>query len=183
MLKPKIKHKIAEIEESQRKNYLKSSVFFTLLFLITYIVGSFINNYYNKMVFSSRNETEYKNIIFKLETDKDSYAQGEKITIKLILINKSNKKMEIDFLTPELAYFSVYSYINLGLTKFYYKVWTTEPPFPEVPKVYKLALAPGEKLTIIKVWDQTDQKGNPVKIGKYKFVARLNTLDKVGLVK
>lgn len=183
MLKPRIKHKITEIEESKNKGPQKSLIFFILFFLIIYVVGSMVNNYFNQKLFVTNNEIKYKNVIFKLETDKDSYFQGEKVIIKLIVINNTGKQIELDFLNSELAYFTVYTYVNLGLTKFYYKVWTTEPSIPEVPKVYKLKLAPGEKLSIVKVWDQVDQKGNPVNTGKYKFMAKLNTIDRVGLVK
>lgn len=183
MLKPRIKHKVTEIEESQKRGPQKSIIFFLIFFLVTYIAGSLVNNYFNQKLFSTNDEVKYKNVIFKLETDKNSYAQGEKVIIKLVLINNTENRIELHFLTSELAYFTVYTYVNLGLTKFYYKVWTTEPSIPEIPKVYTLKLAPKEKLSIVKVWDQVDQKGNPVNIGKYKFIARLNTVDKIGLVK
>lgn len=183
MLKPRIKHKITDIQNQEEK-YKKKTFFFIILFLFIIFSGIiFLNNYINRMVFSPKLETNYKGLTFKITTDKQTYYQGENITIKLIIINNTKKKVEMDFLTSELAYFTVYSYLDLGLTRFYYKVWTTKPSTPPIPNVYTISLKPGESLTIIKIWNQVDMKGELVKTGRYKFVVELNTLDKVDLVK
>lgn len=183
MLRPRIKHKVSEIEEKSNISSKKSLVFFLLLILILFIGGSVLNNYLNKSFFNSSDEVNYKGLNFKLLTDKDSYTQGERITIKLVISNKTKNRVDIDFLTPELAYFTVYTYVNLGLTRFYYRVWTTKPDIPPPVNVYRLSLKPGESLSIVKVWDQVDMNGNPVKTGKYKFVVELNVLEKVSLNK
>ncbi len=181
MLKPRIKHKVEELQEKQNPN--KSIIFFILFIAIIYIGGSIINNYINNNLFAPRKQVDYKGIVFKLETDKDYYTIGEKVIIKLTLINESNQVVDIDFLSSDLAYFTVYSYVNLGLTKFYYKVWTTKPDIPIIPKVYRLSIKPKEKLTVVKVWDQVDKEGNPVKTGNYRFVAELNISERISLTK
>ncbi|MCS7244107.1 MAG: hypothetical protein RMJ36_05190 [Candidatus Calescibacterium sp.] len=183
MLKPKIKHKVSELEQN-RKDYSKKTLSFFLIFLILILIGgSFINNYLNKTLFEQNIETKYKGLIFRLETDKDSYSQGEKVTIKVVIHNSTKNRVDIDFLTSEMVYFTVYSYLDLGFTRYYYKVWTTKPSIPLVPRTHRLSLKPGETTSIIKVWDQVDMNGNPIRTGKYKFVAELNTIDKINLSK
>jgi len=186
MLRPKIKHKVKELEEIQEENKrrVKRTIGFSILFLIIILLGgSFINNYINTNIsFKTQSEVDYKGLNFKLDTNKSYYRPGEKIIIYLTVSNKTKNTVKIDFFNSELAFFSVYSYVDLKITKFYYRVWTTKPRFIKKEK-YTIVLKPGEKLVISKVWDQVDNNGNPVKAGVYKFVAELNIADKVILRK
>ncbi|MEN3015205.1 MAG: hypothetical protein ABDH21_04000 [bacterium] len=181
MLKPKSRraNQNQQIEEITRKRKLFSLIGFIALLVIL----TFINNWLNYINFSSVKQVQYKGLTFKLTTDKDTYYQGEKVIITLVISNNSDRVVNLDFLTAELAYFTVYSYFDLGITGMYYKVWTTKPVIPSVPKVYKLVLRPKEVVKMVKTWDQTDMNGNPVKTGRYKFVAELNTVEKIYLRK
>jgi hypothetical protein len=185
MLRPKIKHKVKEFEEIQQEktNRTKRTIGFLLLFLvIVFLGGSFLNNYIStRITFKTQSSVEYKGLTFKLDTNKTYYSPGEKIIIYFYIINNTNKKVRLDFLNSNLVYFTVYSYIDLKLTKIYYKVWTNKTNV-EGSK-YSLTLKPNEKLVISEVWDQVDMNGNPVKTGVYKFVAELNISDRVVLRK
>lgn len=183
MLKPRIKHKVSEIEEKREYKSRKNTVFLLVFISGLFLLGIFINNYINQTIFYENSRIEYKGLVFKLQTDKNNYLQGEKVIIKVIIYNPTNRVINIDFLTSEMVYYTVYSYVDLGITKFYYKVWTNKPVVPPVPKTYRLSIGPKQTINLVKVWDQVDMNGNPVKTGRYKFRVELNTPYKLSLLK
>ncbi|MGB9637807.1 MAG: hypothetical protein ACPL1F_00710, partial [bacterium] len=170
MLKPKIKHKAAEISENQKEQTKKSFKLFIFTTILLYIVLSVLNNIYNSKFFNKQDKVILDGLEISFNTDKDKYDVGEKVTIYLTIKNTTSSKKEIKFNSPNIAYITVLRPVNLGLTKYYIKVWTNKTNTKQVPNPYSITLKPFEKLVFPTVWNQVDMNGQPVKTGRYRFI-------------
>ena len=183
MLKPKIKHKAAEISEQQKEQNKKSLRNFILIIVLLYIVLSIINNIYNSKSFSKKDKVILDGLEISFYTNKDKYDIGEKVILYLVIKNITSSKKEIKFNSPDIAYITILRPINLGLTKYYITVWTNKPTTKEIPNPYSITLKPFEKLVFPTIWDQVDMNGQPVKTGRYRFIVDLNTQKEIKLQK
>jgi hypothetical protein len=183
MLKPKIKHKSAEISEQQKVESKKSLRNFILIIVLLYIVLSIVNNVYNSKSLSKKDKVILDGLEISFYTNKDKYDIGEKVILYLIIKNTTSSKKEIKFNSPYIAYITVLRPMNLGLTKYYITVWTNKPKTKEVPNPYSITLKPFEKLVFPTVWEQVDMNGQPVKTGRYRFIVELNTPKEIKLQK
>ncbi len=181
MVKPKIKHKAAEISEKQKEKEKLALKNFIVIVIILYIILSIGNNVYNSKVFAKKDKVILDGLEISFNTDKDKYDIGEKVTIYLVIKNTTSSKKEIKFNSPDIAYITVLRPINLGITKYYTTVWTNKPKSKQIPNPYSITLKPFEKLVFPTVWDQVDMNGQPVKVGRYKFIVELNTPKEVKL--
>ncbi len=181
MLKPKIKHKAAEISEKQEQlNKLSTKKLFIIILLL-YIILSIGNNIYNSKVFANKDKVILDGLEISFNTDKDKYDIGEKVTIYLVIKNTTSSKKEIKFNSPDIAYITVLRPISLGITKYYVTIWTNKPKSKQLPNPYSITLKPFEKLVFPTVWNQVDMNGQLVKVGRYKFIVELNTSKEVKL--
>lgn len=183
MLKPKIKHKAAEISEKQQlQNKITLRNLFFIIILL-YILFSILNNIYNSKFFGKKDNTILDGLEISFNTDKDKYDIGEKVTIYLIIKNTTSSKKEIKFNSPDIAYLTVLKPVNLGLTKYYVQIWTNKPNTKQVPNPYSITLKPFEKMLFPIVWNQVDMNGQPIKTGEYRFIVKINTTKEIKLQK
>jgi hypothetical protein len=183
MLKPKIKHKAAEISEQQKAKSKKSLQNFILIIILLYIVLSIVNNVYNSKALSKKDKVILDGLEISFYTNKDKYDIGEKVIVYLIIKNTTSSKKEIKFNSPDIAYITVLRPMYLVLTKYYITVWTNKPKIKEFPNPYSITLKPFEKLVFPTVWEQLDMNGQPVKTGIYRFIVELNTPKEIKLQK
>lgn len=99
--------------------------------------------------------------------NKTTYSVSETVNITIEIVNISNSTIEVGFLPPSIAMFTVYD-------EKYNMIYNSDFP-SQLPYALKRPLKPGESWGEVLVWKQRDEKGNQVPIGKYYIIAETPT--------
>lgn len=101
-------------------------------------------------------------IIIKINTDKKSYNQGEKVNITLIITNQGAKPVFFDFLSSKKYDFWVVDENNREIWR-----WSRDKFFLQV--LTNMKLGAGKSHIFNEAWEQKNNKGNQLKPGIYKI--------------
>lgn len=113
----------------------------------------------------NKSASQPEGLMLQLKTDRDEYAAGEPVSLRLTVTNLGDQVVRLSFPSSQ-----IYDFVVRQQGQEIWR-WSSDKMFAMV--LTELKLNPGESRTYHETWPQVDRKGEQVTAGSYELVALL----------
>lgn len=160
------------------RNPARESIIFVIIVVIILIAFIYTVKFYmnNAKPYATSNQKQLNYLDFKMNFIPSTQI-GEKVKIEMSMKNISDKEISLDFPYSSEVDFQIYREDNWIFFKVPTLVWSSAIASHSIPFHHVITLKPGQSKIFTAIWDQTNQKGEPVKIGDYNVIGKVVTSD------